>query len=372
MFVFGRFMFVKRCKKRYTNGYMDNGKKLTVCVVIHNSIRYLPGLLKSIEGSSFKGFDLLFVDNGSTDGSVPYLEQDPLPKRIIKLPFNQGHSRASNIAIKECCTRYLVLLDHDTMVDVDLFGNLLRCAEERSGSDDAVFAPKIIDKGRDETYYGGEFHFIGKTITYTVDPGKREVGMIGSTAPLIDLSKIPDEVRFDEDLFIYWNDADFFYRLRAAGRKIRFVPESCVTHFGGTSGYSHRGGKVYSHIRAFYVFRNHRLFILKSYQWSTILLFLPCFMVYELYNVAFSLLKRVFIKGYLRSWISTLRLAPGMLMKRRELGKVRKVGDKKLVEWYKLDYNPGVVVGGVEKFFLGLLDGFLRVYYRFIKAVFWR
>jgi hypothetical protein len=345
-------------------------KKLTVCIITFNSAEYLPPLLESIGKSSFKDFNLLFIDNGSTDSTVEYLENCEMGKSTVKLPDNMGHSYASNIALKECKTEYLVLLDHDTTVDKDLFKNLYLEAEKEKKTDFSVFAPKIIDKSRNETHYGGEFHFIGKTSTNRKKPEKPELGMISSTSPLLDLSKIPKDLTFDEDFFIYWNDADFFYRLRARGMKIKLVPEAVVYHFAGTKDYSHRGGVSYSPTRAFYVMRNHRLLVIKDYSLASILIFLPCFLLYELYNIAFSIRRHVFIKGYLRSLVGTIKLLPSTLKKRTNFQKKRKIQEKNLVGWHSLDYNPGVISTDLERRFIGFFDQFLKFYFRFVKLTF--
>ncbi|MCK4851603.1 MAG: glycosyltransferase [Candidatus Omnitrophica bacterium] len=347
-------------------------EKVTVCVITFNSVKYLSALLDSIRDSTFREFRLLFIDNGSTDGTMDYLEKDRSEKEVISLPENTGHSHAANLALKKCRTRYLILLDHDTIVDRDLFRGLYLEAGREQNTDFAVFAPKIIDRARDEVYYGGEFHYIGKTHTNRERPEGAEVGMIGSTAPLLDLSRIPPDLAFDDDFFIYWNDADFFYRLRAAGKKIKLVPEALVYHLGGTEDYSHRRGVKYSPIRAFYVMRNHRLFVIKNYSPASILIFLPCFLLYELFNLMFCIRKRVFIKGYLRSVAGTAGLFFSTMMKRSAFQKTRKIGEKDLVGWYRLDYNPGVVSTDLEDLLVRIFDRVLRTYYLLVKAIFWR
>lgn len=344
-------------------------KDLTVCVVTYNCVNYLPDLIESLKNSSFKDFSLLFIDNASGDGTVDYINASGLEKTLIELPENMGHSYAVNLAMDRCDTRFLVLLDHDTVADKDLFGRLREEALKEEGPDYAVFAPKIIDRGRGETYYGGQFHFIGKTYTNRQMPDVLEVGMISSTAPLIDRNKIPRGLRFDNDLFIYWNDADFFYRLRALGFKIKLVPEAVVYHLGGTIDYSHRGGVRYSARRGFFVLRNHRLLVLKDYSTKSIILLAPCFLAYEIYCMAFCIRKAIFFKGYVSSLIGTFRLIPDTIKKRGAFQKTRKLGEKDLTGWYGLDYNPGVASGTIERFFVGILDNLFRAYYVIVKRL---
>ncbi|KJJ85219.1 glycosyl transferase family protein [Candidatus Omnitrophus magneticus] len=342
---------------------------LTICLITYNSARYLPELFKSFESSVLKGWELLIVDNNSQDNTLQLLETCKLPKQIINLSLNMGHSYAANIALKSCKTRYLILLDHDTIVDRELFSCLFDAAEQNRDPLAVVFTPKIIDKSRNEVYYGGEFHFIGKTYTNREMPRNLEVGMIPSTAPLLDLKNIPKNILFDEDFFIYWNDADFFYRLRAVGFKIVLVPSAVVFHLEGSSSYSHREGVKYSSLRAFYVMRNHRLFIIKNYKFRTILIFLPCFLLYEIFNIGFSIKKQIFLKGYIFSLVATIKLFFPMLLKREEFQKQRKISDIFLVGAYKLDYNPGVIDNIVFRFFVESFEKFLYMYFKLAKIV---
>lgn len=347
-------------------------KDLTVCVITYNCSQYIEKLLESIGASSIDEFDLIFIDNASTDETVGLINKDPIAKELIQLPSNMGHSYAANLALNKTKTPYLILLDHDTIVDKDLFRQLRDKAVKDKDTDFTVFAPKIIDKGREETYYGGYFHFIGKTYTGREALGEQEVGMIGSTAPLIDLEKLPESVRFDEDMFIYWNDADFFYRLRACGRKIKFVPKAIVSHLEGTEDYSHRQGEDYSSLRAYYLVRNHKMFLSKSYLLGTLLIFLPCFVLYDLMSMIFCIRKRVFIKGYLKANIDFMKILPKMISKRKLLNSERKKGDRYLVGWYPLDFNPGVISTSLESKMIGAVDVIFKAYYSMVKAVFWR
>ena len=346
--------------------------KITICVITYNSQSYLPELIKSIKASSLQDFELFFIDNNSQDGTVAFLEEAGFSDAITMLSMNFGHSYAANLALQKSKTRYLLLLDHDTVVDKDLFLKLYEAAESERRSEFSVFAPKIVDLGRKETYYGGNFHYIGKTYTNRKMPENLEIGMIGSTAPLIDLDKISGTTYFDNDFFIYWNDADFFYRLRAMGKRIKLVPDAVVYHLEGTQDYSHRGGVRYSSKRAYLLLRNHKLFILKNYSLSTILVFIPCFILYELFNITFCIKKMIFLKAYLRSIIGFLTLLKPMIAKRRIFQKMRRVDDKNLVGCYDLDFNPGVVSTYLEKVFVRILEIVFMKYYIFVKSTFWR
>ncbi|MBD3380388.1 MAG: glycosyltransferase [Candidatus Omnitrophica bacterium] len=344
--------------------------ELTVCIITYNSAEYLGRLLESIGSSSIKHTSLLIIDNASEDGTPEIARNFPMEKEMVVLDKNEGHSRAANIAIDRCNTRFLVLLDHDTVLDEKMLEVLHDQALEDRETDFAVFAPRIIDKGRNEIYHGGYMHFIGKTITNRKEISEGETGMIGSTAPLIDLEKLPENIRFDEEMFIYWNDADFFYRMRKNGLKIKYVPEAVVYHFEGTKDYSHRSGASYSWKRAYYLIRNHKIFLLKTYDLLTLFVFFPCFILYELYNMLFCVKKGIFLKAYLPAVAYFIKTIPQTLRKRAGCRQNRRIADIDLIGWYPLDYNPGVVDKGFSEKAVKFLDEVLKWYFRIAKGIF--
>ena len=350
---------------------IDN-EQLTVCIITHNSGKYLPALLESIKTSSMKGKRLLVIDNHSTDETLKYVDEKETGTLVIALSENRGHSYAANLAMRKCETRFLLLLDHDTRVEKYMIETLMKKATSGRYQDYAVYAPKTIDEGRNEVYYGGFLHFIGKPYTCRKERGEGEVGMIPSTAPLIDLEKVPGQIRFDEEMFIYWNDTDFFYRLRACGRKIMLVPQAVIYHFEGSQDYSHRGGRSYSAVRLFYMIRNHKMFLLKSYSALSLCVLSPCLLLYEILTIGFSVKKHVFVKGYLRALVDTVRLIPGLIRKRAQFKRIRVMKEKELTGWYPLDFTPGVADSQTEKNIVLGADNIFRGYYEFLKKTVWK
>ena len=88
-------------------------KKLTVAINVYNGMPYLPDAVESILGQTYTDFELLIVNDGSTDGSCEYLATLSDPRVRIIHQENQGCSAASNVAILQCCTPYLARMDAD-------------------------------------------------------------------------------------------------------------------------------------------------------------------------------------------------------------------------------------------------------------------
>ena len=92
-------------------------KKVTIIIPNYNGLKFMEPCMKALETQSDKNFELLVVDNGSTDGSVEWLKEHGIPS--IFLEENTGFSGAVNVGIREAKTPYVILLNNDTEPEPD-------------------------------------------------------------------------------------------------------------------------------------------------------------------------------------------------------------------------------------------------------------
>ncbi len=90
--------------------------KVTIVIPNYNGIEYLKECLFSLKSQTFKDFEIIVVDNCSTDGSPEYIKEHYPEIRLLKLDKNYGFSVAVNKGIKESRTPYIILLNNDTVV----------------------------------------------------------------------------------------------------------------------------------------------------------------------------------------------------------------------------------------------------------------
>jgi hypothetical protein len=116
-------------------------------VVNWNGRKYLGECLNSLRNQAFLDFEVILVDNGSTDGSVEYMEsQFPGFARILRNPENAGFARRNNRGIRVARGKYIALLNNDAQADQDWLQELVKAAEEdgRAG----MLASKIYLQGQ--------------------------------------------------------------------------------------------------------------------------------------------------------------------------------------------------------------------------------
>ena len=109
-------------------------KKITVVIPNFNGIQYVERCLDSLKRQTFSEFDVIFVDNGSVDGSRELTEEKYPWVRVIALAENTGFCKAVNIGIEATQTPYVVLLNNDTEAEPDFLQELYRGIERKKNA----------------------------------------------------------------------------------------------------------------------------------------------------------------------------------------------------------------------------------------------
>ena len=95
--------------------------RLTVVLPVYNGMPFLPEALKSILHQTFTDFNVIVVDDGSTDGSAEYLRSVDDPRVLILSQSNQGPGAARNASLRRCQSEYVALMDQDDLSLPDRF-----------------------------------------------------------------------------------------------------------------------------------------------------------------------------------------------------------------------------------------------------------
>ena len=104
--------------------------KVSIIIVNYNGRQLLEKCLKSLDQTSFKSFEIIVVDNASTDTSVSYL-QSTYPKiKLIRLASNTGFANGNNEALPYVKGEYVLFLNNDTHVKKDFFEPLIEVLDK--------------------------------------------------------------------------------------------------------------------------------------------------------------------------------------------------------------------------------------------------
>ena len=224
----------------------EDSPKVALMVLNYNGLEWLKICLPSISRSTYEKLETYVIDNGSTDGSVEYVESEFPGVNVIAFEKNLGFAKAYNDAVSRINADYIVLLNNDTRVLTPAWIDLL-VEEAETSTKLAAIGCKIVsmqhkgmldslggcgmrywrgfmDIGRDEEDLGQydappitPFSFCGAAVLIRTDLFK----FIGG---------------FDTSFFSYLEDVDLSWRLRLLGYEIGYEPTAKVEHhFSGTA-----------------------------------------------------------------------------------------------------------------------------------------
>ncbi len=222
---------------------------MSIVLVCWNNKDYLGPCLDSLYDSQLRSsFDVVVVDNGSTDGSQEML-RDRFPNvQIVQNDHNVGLGKASNQGIEVTAGRYVLLLNNDTLIDGTSLDAMVNFLDEHpetgavggrllnpDGSFQAGFAdfPTLSEEFMIATRLG-EYLKPGYP-SHADDDQIREVGWMSSACLMLRRGALDKVGLLDEEYFIYGDEADMQYRLQKAGWKVYYLPHVNTIHFGGRS-----------------------------------------------------------------------------------------------------------------------------------------
>lgn len=223
---------------------------IDIVIPNYNGNKYLKECIESLYTQTYTSFRIILIDNASTDSD--YLWAKNYPSIILeKLDKNYGFDKAVNKGIKLSDSKYVVLLNNDTVAKKSWLEELIKSIER----DDKIFSvcskmiryddKNIIDDAGDEYNILGWAYKRGDGSTINSYNETEEVFSSCAGAAIYN-RKILDEIGyFDNHFFAYMEDVDISYRAKIHGYKNIYCPNAEIYHIGSaTSGSKYNAFKV--------------------------------------------------------------------------------------------------------------------------------
>jgi N-acetylglucosaminyl-diphospho-decaprenol L-rhamnosyltransferase len=221
---------------------------LTVVLVSWNVIALLRDCLNSIAaGVGELTHEIVVVDNASTDGSADLVATEFPNVKLIRNQGNVGFARANNQGIAIGSGRCVLLLNSDTLVRPDALIELVAFMDQHARVG-AVCPRLVLPGGEPQAFAFGGDPSIGhlmkrglyrmllrRSVHNWRTDQVQAVDWVSGACLLVRRAVIDQVGGLDENIFMYFEDADWCKRIREAGWRVMFNPQIEIVHLGGQS-----------------------------------------------------------------------------------------------------------------------------------------
>jgi GT2 family glycosyltransferase len=243
--------------------------KASVIVLSWNGMDYLDDCLNAVLSQDYPDFEVIVVDNGSTDGS-PDLVAERFPQvQLVRNGRNLGFAAGNNVGLRAATGDVLVLLNQDTVVHDGWLAALVAAVDDPTVG---IVGCKLLYPDGTIQHAGaylhgarGESEHIGR---YEPNTGQHnrptDVDFVTAASIALRRSTLVKIGPLDEGFApAYFEDIDWCYRARAAGLRIVYWPDATLTHFESVSTQT----DTYAHKAVYHHGRLRMLFKHKSCSW---------------------------------------------------------------------------------------------------------
>jgi GT2 family glycosyltransferase len=228
---------------------------VSVIIVNWNTSALLRACLESVYSTTrLITFEVIVIDNASTDDSVAMMQRKFPAVRIIANRANRGFAAANNQGIAIASGRYVLLLNSDTVVLENAIAKTIAFADRYPDTsvtgcrilnadgtlqESCFMFPSLLNFALFATYLYRLFprsRFFGREqMSWWRRDDAREVDVVTGCYMLVRREAIDDVGGMDESFFMYAEETDWCYRFKAKGWKRRFTPDAEIIHLGGGS-----------------------------------------------------------------------------------------------------------------------------------------
>jgi GT2 family glycosyltransferase len=321
-------------------------KRASVILVNYNGMSHLNACISSVLKQSYTNFEVIFVDNNSSDGSLDYARNKFPNLTFVVNDKNLGYAGGINSGLTYASGDYIGPLNIDTEVAPNWLGAMVAFLDENPGA--GAVTPKVLlfDDRTKINVMGLNIHItglgfcrgLGKEDDNSIIP--ENVAGVSGCSYLIRRQLLEQMGGAPEWCFMGNDDVIVSWILRLMGYEIYCVPEAVVYH---KYKLKMNPDKLYS------LEKNRQALLLYSLKPSTIVVYFPIIAAVEVLIIGYALLRG---KAYLRAKFGALRSLSTdktyIREKRVQVQKIRRISDFRLFKNLKLTLEWGQVFHTVD------------------------
>lgn len=265
------------------NSTLTLAPKVSIVILNWNGRKFLEQFLPFVFATEYVNYEVIVADNGSSDDSILFLEQQYPSVRLIRFTENYGFAKGYNEALKQIQCDYYMLLNSDVEVEPGWLNPMVALLESDPGI--AACQPKILSYNNKTMFEyagaaGGWLDKYGYPFAKgrVFDVNEEDQGQYDQSEPIFWASGAALFMRpsvfhqakgFDEYFFAHQEEIDLCWRIQLAGHKIYSCPSAIVYHVGG--GTLPRGNSLKTYLN----FRNNRIMLSKNLPFAKKLWVMP-------------------------------------------------------------------------------------------------
>jgi GT2 family glycosyltransferase len=308
--------------------------RLSIVIPTWNGRALLEACLNSLRAQTWRNFEIIISDDGSTDGTLAWLAKHFPEVVVVRSEENEGFVAAANRGIARALGDWVFLLNNDVTLAEDGLEKLMAAAEQ---GDAAMLAPlvlwtedsRLVYSAGDRIGVNGRPESIGYRLARdTFVPSEHPFGVSGGYGlfrrDLLDAVGV-----LDPAFGAYFEDGDLCFRARWAGYEARLVPEALAWHVGSAS----ISNRLWWRTKQCH--RNHALLVIKNFS-ARLLIWNAGTLLAERWHQNLRLFQVARIEwGAVRAlgfvagaWLDLATRIPGALAQRRRIMRSRKISDR--------------------------------------------
>lgn len=350
----------------------ENAPRVSVIVINFNGLNFLGPCLSSLEKLAYRNYEVILLDNNSSDNSVNFVKEYFPWVKVLALDRNYGFAEGNNKAAEIASGKYIAFLNNDTEVDTKWLTELIRVAELDENIGICTSKIYLLGQGRLLNSVGGTINLIGQGW----DKGylEEDFGQYDQITDVFDPCGAAFLIRkhvgsligyFEKSHFAYYEDVDIGWKTWLFGYKVVFVPNAIVYHkWRGTFC------DVNSTFKIFLYERNRIMTFIRNFSTLTMIKLLPLLLINEFiramgYVIIFNEFR--YISTRLNIYLCIIRKLPHILKTRNYIQKSRKIKDKDILKFFKTDVARfGELKSNKASLAILFLEAIMKFYKKFL------
>ncbi len=294
---------------------MNENIAVSFVIPTYNGKSFIDTCIQSIKKQTYTNYEIIVIDDASSDESVDYLRSTWHDIHVIQLQKNSGFCHAVNTGITSSSGKYVALINNDIELDPDWLSSMVSALQSQKNAFSISSKilnfherDKIDDAGDIYTREGRAFkRGYGQNSTHYIDRG--EVFSSSGAASLFNADILKNVGLFDESFTAYLDDVDIGFRARLMGYINYFEPNAIAYHMGSMS-YKKRSVFMGS-----LVLKNNTAVVIKNMPCKLMVWFFPWLIMGHLKTVKYVFSISGF-GGIMRGYGMLIKMLPNLLVSR--------------------------------------------------------